>query len=212
MLASGPCLTTSCRCHTSAPPRPQAQLPPWALAWHLYLSSLKTGDTLNYAYLEAIIGTIQAPFAPPAIAAAAAAALPGSPGKLAPLRLRPLLAAPGRSDGEPAAAQDAAAVALSPVSPTPIPAAAASAAGPTSPPARRSGAPAAQAPAAAGAASPAGSGRARGRVKRLREGPAAGAAPASPAAAGALKGGGARTVKRAKGAGAPTREQLRCEE
>jgi hypothetical protein len=82
----------------------QAQLPPWALSWHTYLSSLVTGDRLNYAYLEAIVGTISAPTAPAAIAAATGAgALASGFAPLAPLRLRPLLLAPAsNAAGAPA--------------------------------------------------------------------------------------------------------------
>jgi len=36
----------------------QARLPPWALSWHLYLCSLQSGDSINYAYLATILDTI----------------------------------------------------------------------------------------------------------------------------------------------------------
>ncbi|KAI8467327.1 MAG: hypothetical protein J3K34DRAFT_481550 [Monoraphidium minutum] len=100
----------------------QGRLPPWALAWHLYLSALQPGDAVSYAHLAAILGAVAVPpaarlrlrpresggagagaAAPPAAAAAAAAAAggPASPGlgATAAVRAAVVVAGAGKAGG-----------------------------------------------------------------------------------------------------------------
>ncbi|GBF94065.1 hypothetical protein Rsub_07333 [Raphidocelis subcapitata] len=80
----------------------RGRLPPWALAWHAYLSSLRPGDSIQYAYLDSILNTLSPPLplvAPP----------PRGGGALRPLQLLAPPADGGAAAGRAGGAAPAAA-------------------------------------------------------------------------------------------------------